>query len=168
MYEWMCFTEIFCSDLIDECEKYGDWSSGGNTDKRINGGYENVPTRDIHLKQIGLGEMWKQFVLQYFGKVAGDTFSGIATQGYHIAFVVRYTMDTQTELRPHHDASVHTTVTCLNSEFEGGGTHFVRQNYTHNPKDHGLTTIHPGRCTHFHSGNPITSGKRYILISFNE
>ena len=77
-------------------------------------------------------------------------------------------MDTQKELKPHHDAAVHTTVTCLNSEFEGGGTHFIRQKYVHNPKKRGLTSIHPGRCTHYHEGLPITSGKRYILISFNE
>ena len=168
IFEWSCFTEKFCEHLIDECEKYGEWSTGGNKDTRLSSGYENVPTRDIHLKQIGLGEMWKEFVVNYFGKIAGDTFSKINTRGYNIAFVVRYTMDTQKELKPHHDASVHSTVTCLNKDFEGGGTHFLRQNYTHNPKKPGLTSIHPGRCTHYHSGKPITSGKRYILISFNE
>ena len=167
MYEWECFTDVFCSDLIDECEKHNGWSDGSNKDERIGGGYENVPTRDIHLKQIGLGDTWRLFITQFVSKVAGETFSGLATQDYYIAFVVRYTMDTQRELKPHHDSSVHSTVTCLNSDFEGGGTHFVRQNYTHNPKKHGLTTIHPGRCTHFHSGKAITSGKRYILVSFN-
>ena len=168
IFEWECFTEKFCEQLIDECEKYGQWSNGGNKDSRLSSGYENVPTRDIHLNQIGLGEMWKEFVVNYLGKIAGDTFSKINTRGYNIAFVVRYTMDTQRELKPHHDASVHSTVTCLNKDFTGGGTHFHRQNYTHNPKKPGLTSIHPGRCTHYHSGKPITSGKRYILISFNE
>jgi procollagen-lysine,2-oxoglutarate 5-dioxygenase, invertebrate len=168
IFEWDCFTEKFCHHLIDECEKYGQWSTGGNKDKRLSSGYENVPTRDIHLNQIGLGEMWKEFVVNYFGRIAGETFSRINTRGYNIAFVVRYTMDTQKELKPHHDASVHTTVTCLNSEFTGGGTHFLRQNFTHNPKKLGVTSIHPGRCTHYHAGKPITSGKRYILISFNE
>jgi hypothetical protein len=168
IFEWDCFTEKFCSHLIDECENYGEWSGGGNKDQRLSSGYENVPTRDIHLNQIGLGEMWKEFVVHYFGRIAGETFSKINTRGYNIAFVVRYTMDTQKDLKPHHDASVHSTVTCLNNEFTGGGTHFVRQNYTHNPKKLGVTSIHPGRCTHYHSGKPITSGKRYILISFNE
>jgi hypothetical protein len=168
IFEWDCFTERFCNHLIDECEKYGEWSGGGNKDTRLSGGYENVPTRDIHLNQIGLGEMWKEFVVNYFGRIAGETFSKINTRGYNIAFVVRYTMDTQKDLKPHHDASVHTTVTCLNNEFTGGGTHFIRQDYTHNPNKLGVTSIHPGRCTHYHSGKPITSGKRYILISFNE
>ena len=52
-------------------------------------------------------------------------------------------LDTQKELKQHHDASVHSTVTCFNSDFEGGGTHFHRQNYTHNPKKHGVTSIPP-------------------------
>lgn len=168
IFDWNCFTEKFCSYLINECEKYGEWSGGGNKDSRLSSGYENVPTRDIHLNQIGLGEMWKDFVVNYIGRVAGETFSKINTRGYNIAFVVRYTMDTQKELKPHHDASVHTTVTCLNTEFTGGGTHFVRQNYIHNPKKPGSTSIHPGRCTHYHEGLPITGGRRYLLISFNE
>lgn len=167
MFDWQCFTDVFCSDLIDECEKHDGWSTGSNKDERIGGGYENVPTRDIHLKQIGLGETWEIFVNEYVAKVVGENYSKLATQGYYIAFVARYTMDTQRELNAHHDASVTSTVTCLNTEFEGGGTHFVRQNYTHNPKKCGVTTVHPGRCTHFHSGKAITSGKRYILVSFN-
>ena len=167
MYDWQCFTEVFCSDLIDECEKHNGWSTGSNKDERIGGGYENVPTRDIHLKQIGLGEMWEIIVNEYVARVAGENYSRLATQGYYIAFVARYTMDTQRDLTAHHDASVTSTVTCLNTAFEGGGTHFVRQNYTHNPRKIGSTTIHPGRCTHFHSGKAITSGKRYILVSFN-
>ena len=115
-----------------------------------------------------MGETWDIFIKQYVAKVAGENFSHLATSGYYIAFVARYTMDTQRDLKAHHDTSVYSTLTCLNTEFEGGGTRFIRQNYTHNPKKVGVTSIHPGRCTHFHAGNAITSGKRYILVSFNQ
>ena len=168
IFEWHCFTDTFCKYLIDECEKYGKWSNGENKDNRLNSGYENVPTRDIHLKQIGLGDVWKEFVTKYISRVASKTFNNINTRGYNIAFVVKYTMDTQKDLKPHHDSSIHSTVTCLNNEFTGGGTHFIRQKYIHNPKTLGMTSIHPGRCTHYHEGLPIKSGKRYLLISFNE
>ena len=30
----------------------------------------------------------------------------------------------------------------------------------------GWATIHPGRLTHYHEGLPITSGKRFIFVSF--
>ena len=34
-------------------------------DQRIEGGYEAVPTRDIHMKQVGLEEMWLEFLRLY-------------------------------------------------------------------------------------------------------
>ena len=37
---------------MEEMENFGSWSSGGNSDERISGGYENVPTRDIHMNQV--------------------------------------------------------------------------------------------------------------------
>ena len=33
-------------------EHFGKWSSGNNEDERLDGGYENVPTRDIHMNQV--------------------------------------------------------------------------------------------------------------------
>lgn len=45
-------------------------------------------------------------------------------------FIVRYTQDHQASLRPHFDASTVTAVVGLNQygkDFEGGGTHFIRQ-----------------------------------------
>ena len=35
-----------------EMEHHGGWSSGNYKDERLQGGYENVPTRDIHMKQV--------------------------------------------------------------------------------------------------------------------
>lgn len=40
-------TERFCNHLIEEMENFGKWSEGKNEDPRLNGGYENVPTRDM-------------------------------------------------------------------------------------------------------------------------
>ena len=37
-----------------EMEHFGQWSGGTNYDKRISGGFENVPTRDIHMNQVCL------------------------------------------------------------------------------------------------------------------
>ena len=172
MYEFPMFTELFCKMLIEECEHFGKWSNGNIDedkpyDPRI-GNKENYPTQDIHMDQIGLNKVWLDIVKKYISRVAKKMYNDLTTKGYNIAFVVRYTLDGQSELKPHHDCSVYSTVTCLNKDFEGGGTYFVRQNYTHHSTDIGYTTIHPGRCTHYHAGSKITSGKRYILVSFNE
>merc|ERR1711860_406526 len=49
-------TERFADELVAEVEHFGKWSDGTNNDTRIDGGYEAVPTRDIHMRQIGLQE----------------------------------------------------------------------------------------------------------------
>lgn len=52
VYWYPLISETFAKELVEEMEHYGKWSSGSNDDKRLEGGYENVPTRDIHMKQV--------------------------------------------------------------------------------------------------------------------
>ena len=51
----VCVFVCVCS-IAQEMEHYGQWSGGTNKDERLTGGYENVPTRDIHMKQVRGGE----------------------------------------------------------------------------------------------------------------
>lgn len=44
----------------------------------MQGGYENVPTRDIHMNQVGLEETWLSFLRTYVHPVQLKVF-----QGYH-------------------------------------------------------------------------------------
>eukprot|EP00051_Salpingoeca_urceolata_P019884 m.294266 g.294266 ORF g.294266 m.294266 type:complete len:114 (-) comp19501_c13_seq4:377-718(-) len=98
-----------------------------------------------------------------------------ALQGYFVSaaktldFVVKYTPTGQSLLRPHHDASTFSLNVALNErgvDFEGGGTHFVRQNCTFVRNKPGYALIHPGRLTHQHEGLRVTNGTRYIMVSF--
>ena len=75
-------------------------------------------------------------------------------------------MDGQKELTPHHDASTYIINIALNNKYEGGGCRFIRQNYKNVGQKVGTAVIHPGRLTHYHEALAITSGERYILISF--
>ena len=52
VYWYPLISETFAKELVEEMEHYGKWSSGDNEDSRIDGGYENVPTRDIHMNQV--------------------------------------------------------------------------------------------------------------------
>lgn len=48
-------TERYCKELIERAESFGRWSGGGHepsVDPRLGGGYENVPTVDIHMNQV--------------------------------------------------------------------------------------------------------------------
>ena len=53
--------------IIEEAEAYGKWSGGNdnNKDDRLAGGYENVPTVDIHFTQLGFQEAWLYIVKTY-------------------------------------------------------------------------------------------------------
>lgn len=55
-------TDAFCDDMVAIMENFGKWSDGSNKDARLEGGYEAVPTRDIHLKQVGLDTLWLRFL----------------------------------------------------------------------------------------------------------
>lgn len=63
-FEFPFFNSLFCDHLIDEVNNLNQWSDGGNSkqkDSRING-VENIPTVDIHMKQIGFREQWEKLL----------------------------------------------------------------------------------------------------------
>lgn len=176
MYKKVCenafnfplFSEKFCEELISIAEKANNWSAGkdNHKDARLSGGYENYPTQDIHLNQIGLEKVWDKIIKNYVAPVASKLYSGYKTKGTNINFVVKYSMAGQMDLKPHHDGSTYTINVALNNKFTGGGCRFIRQNYSLVNKEIGYASIHPGRLTHYHEGLPITSGTRYIMVSF--
>lgn len=49
-------------------------------DKRISGGYETVPTDDIHMKQIGFDREWLHFIREFISPVTLKVFSGYYTK----------------------------------------------------------------------------------------
>ena len=160
------FNEAFCRDIIALAENKQEWSRGGERyyDKRI-GNYENHPTQDVQLHQLGVNDMWKKIVDVYISPFVSDEYK-YQTKDINLSFVVKYSMNGQKELNPHHDSSTYTVNICLNQDFEGGGCHFIKQNQTVINKDLGSLIIHPGRLTHYHKGQSITDGTRYILVSF--
>ncbi|XP_071184046.1 procollagen-lysine,2-oxoglutarate 5-dioxygenase 2-like isoform X1 [Salvelinus alpinus] len=164
------FTERACDELVEEMEHYGSWSGGNHEDKRITGGYETVPTDDIHMKQIGYDKEWLHFIREFISPVTLKVFSGYYTKGYALMnFVVKYTPGRQAYLRPHHDSSTFTINVALNSkgtDFQGGGCRFHRYNCSVDSPRKGWSFMHPGRLTHLHEGLPTTNGTRYIAVSF--
>uniref|UniRef100_H3A9R4 Procollagen-lysine,2-oxoglutarate 5-dioxygenase 1 n=1 Tax=Latimeria chalumnae TaxID=7897 RepID=H3A9R4_LATCH len=170
VYWFPLFTDTACDELVEEMEHYGEWSGGKNRDYRIQGGYENVPTIDIHMNQIGFQREWHKFLLDYAAPITELMYPGYYTQAqFDLAFVVRYKPDEQPFLRPHHDASTFTINIALNSvgkDYEGGGCRFLRYNCSIGAPRKGWALLHPGRLTHYHEGLPTTKGTRYIVVSF--
>nr|XP_020836616.1 procollagen-lysine,2-oxoglutarate 5-dioxygenase 2 isoform X3 [Phascolarctos cinereus] len=164
------FSEKACDELVEEMEHYGQWSGGKHHDSRISGGYENVPTDDIHMKQIGLENEWLHFIREFIAPVTLKVFAGYYTKGFALLnFVVKYSPDRQRSLRPHHDSSTFTINIALNNvgeDFQGGGCKFLRYNCSIESPRKGWSFMHPGRLTHLHEGLPIINGTRYIAVSF--
>lgn len=49
-------------------------------DSRIQGGYENVPTIDIHMNQIGFEREWYKFLLEYIAPITEKLYPGYYTK----------------------------------------------------------------------------------------
>lgn len=47
-----------------------------NKDNRLDGGYENVPTRDIHMKQVHMEQHWLHFLKEYSRPLQEKVFTG--------------------------------------------------------------------------------------------
>ena len=177
-------TEKFCNELKELVNSYNLWSKGSNNDSGLpqgyddfpqgyNGfppGYDGFPTVDVHLDEVGLKQFWDKLLKKIIAPLCEKFFVGFTTIGTNISFVVKYSMDGQKELKPHHDDSSYTINLALNdhTEYSGGGTHFPVTDYKHRAAPIGTMLIHPGKCTHYHEGLPITSGERYILVGFIE
>ncbi|KAJ8021793.1 Procollagen-lysine,2-oxoglutarate 5-dioxygenase 1 [Holothuria leucospilota] len=170
VFKFPLMSETYADHLVEEMENFGQWSSGQNQDSRLEGGYENVPTRDIHMNQIGYERHWLYFLSTYVGPVCEKLFWGYSGRHFAIMnFVVRYRPDEQPALRPHHDSSTYTINVALNTQgkdYEGGGARFTRYNCSCIGLEKGWTLMHPGKLTHQHEGLPTTNGTRYIMISF--
>jgi hypothetical protein len=173
IYNFPLFSEIFCRELISRMETYGKWSKGKDehNDPRLGVGYyENVPTVDVQLFEVGLGEHWKEIVFSYIAPIARILYSNYKTKDINLAFVVKYSVENQQSLEPHHDASVYTVNIALNRgcgiDYDGGGCRFIRQNFILRNQNPGMCCIHPGRLTAYHEGLSVTAGTRYILVSF--
>ncbi|XP_064610381.1 procollagen-lysine,2-oxoglutarate 5-dioxygenase 1-like isoform X2 [Liolophura sinensis] len=171
VYWFPIFTPAFTLALIDEMENLGTWSNGQNSDPRLAGGYENVPTIDIHMNQIGYEREWLYIIQKYVSPIQQKAFTGY----FHdpptsiMNFVVRYKPDEQPSLRPHHDSSTYTINLALNRpgiDYQGGGCRFIRYNCSVTALRQGWMLMHPGRLTHYHEGLKTTAGTRYIMISF--
>lgn len=172
LFNFPIFSDAFCEELIEECEKKNEWSKGGMQayeDKRL-GGIENVPTVDTHLNQIGFEKQWETILMDYVRPMVRHLYYGHSIKRTHLAFVVRYLPEEQCELKPHHDSSIVTLNIALNRgggvDYEGGGSYFIKQDHTSIDQEIGTCNTHPGRLSHYHSGLKTTGGKRYILVVF--
>ncbi|KAH7693858.1 Procollagen-lysine,2-oxoglutarate 5-dioxygenase precursor [Aphelenchoides avenae] len=171
VYDFPFLSPRACREIIEVMENFGQWSDGTNFDRRLDGGYENVPTRDIHMNQVGFDAQWLAIMDEYVAPIQEKTFIGYYQRPVkaNMMFVVRYRPSEQASLRPHHDASTYSIDIALNKkgvDYQGGGVRYIRQNCTVPADQVGWSMLFPGRLSHLHEGLTTTKGTRYILVSF--
>jgi hypothetical protein len=79
------------------------------------------------------------------------------------AFVMRYSLDTQTSLRLHTDASLVTGSVKLNDDYLGADLYFPRQKVSNRDIPIGKCILFPGQVTHGHTCTELTHGVKYSL-----
>jgi hypothetical protein len=158
IYRFPLFTEEFCQLVIEHAEEAGDWTKARHA---------FYPTTDILLDDIKLKDMYTWVLQEYCHPIArhiwgleGSTWKKATSED----FIARYKDTDQAALDIHHDHADYTFTVGLNSDFEGGGTWFPRQQILANPKS-GYCTLFPS-VSHRHGGRPTTKGTRYIIVSF--
>jgi hypothetical protein len=155
------YSADMCRYIINECEKYAKLNGGWMTTR-----HHKYPTTDLPVDKIP----------SIFGIIL-ETLKTITNKisisyGLHDdiivdikdLFVVKYSHDAQNQLEMHKDGSFLSFNILLNetSEFEGGGTYFDDGLTFH--LEQGDILIHSSKIKH--SGLPITSGCRYLLVGF--
>ena len=153
------FSKAYCEELIREAEKSNNW-----TKKR----HDNYPTTDMLLESFGANDSYENVLRRYLYSAIIDRWRLEGPKWNRLVgenFIIKYEDLGQASLALHHDSSEFTILTALNDSFEGGGTWFHNQKLLVKNKIGGAT-FHPGSITHLHGGRPITSGIRYIIVSF--
>lgn len=154
------FNMNFCSEAIRVAEADGNW-----TTQR----HESYPTTDMELNSFGLHDIYEKVFKEHVYPKLNVLYELWETTEYAAEyFLAKYEPDGQTHLELHNDGSdltVNLMLTQPGVDFVGGGVHFPRQELLVNPEI-GHAVVHPGAFGFKHGSLPVTSGKRYIIVSF--
>jgi hypothetical protein len=147
-------TESQCQRYIQASEKLGRWGE-------LDG--DKFPAQEIRLKEIGLWDEISEQWADKLSKICEKHWHPEAYLGLRDAFTMRYSMDTQTELGLHTDASLFTGSVKLNNDYAGAELVFPRQEFTNKDVKVGQCILFPSMVTHGHKVLPLRGGKKYSL-----
>jgi hypothetical protein len=155
------WTVEMCSAVIEAAEALGEFASHPD---------DPVPGREVSLATISprlyenlesdLGErMWPRFREQW---------PLIDYYGLKDAFIIKYSLDSQTQLRIHHDVAQVSASVKLNDDYVGARLDFPRQSFTNETVPVGSLLVWPSLVTHPHQTLPLVSGVKYGLTIWFE
>ena len=115
------------------------------------------------MKALGLWEEMEKYWQESIYPVVEEFWCPSIMYGIRDAFVMRYSLDTQTNLNLHCDASLVTGSVKLNDDYEGADLIFPRQKFSNKDISVGKCILFPGQLTHGHECQQLISGVKYSL-----
>lgn len=147
-------TPSMCEDMIRLADEHGEWGSLS---------YDKFPAMEIRLKKLGLWDQMQEHWKKVLFPVIEKHWYPMEMYDLRDAFVMRYSLDTQTSLRLHTDASLVTGSVKLNDDYLGADLYFPRQNVSNRDIPVGKCILFPGQVTHGHTCTELTHGVKYSL-----
>ena len=146
-------TEDMCKNMISLSEK--------KTFESLS--YDKVKGQELRLKEIELWDELEKHWMKSVYDIVYEYWNPCHIYGLRDAFLIKYEMNKQRELRLHNDASLITGSVKLNDDYTGGELYFPRQKFSNKDIPIGKCILFPGQVTHGHTSQEITSGTKYSL-----
>ena len=147
-------TPSMCDDLIALADEDGEWNSLEE---------DEYPAQEMRLKKLGLWDEMERHWKESIYPIIHSFWYPQKMFGIRDAFLIRYSMDTQTKLNLHCDASLVTGSVKLNDNYEGAELVFPRQKFSNKDIPVGKCILFPGQLTHGHECQELISGVKYSL-----
>ena len=152
-------TPSMCDSIIEVSERHGGFNPLD---------YDDVPGQELRMKEINLWEGIRKHWANSVSDVIQEYWTMCGWYGLRDAFLIKYTMDGQRELRVHTDASLVTGSVKLNDDYTGGELYFPRQKFSNKDVPVGKCILFPGQVTHCHTSKKLLSGTKYSLTMWTK
>lgn len=155
------WTTAFCGALVRAAETAGGFSANDD---------DPVPGHEISLAVISprLFDAVQDDVGRRIWPRLRERWPYIDYFGLRDAFVIKYSVDGQQELRVHHDVAQVSMSVKLNDDYEGAELVFPLQGVDNSGIAVGEALVWPSLVTHPHLSAPIRSGTKYSLTIWCE
>lgn len=150
------WTPELCREIIDAAEAVGGFAAQPG---------DPVPGFEISLAAIS-EELFENVENDFGERIwpqLQEVWPLIDYCGLRDAFVIKYSLDSQTSLRIHHDVAQVSGSVKLNEGYDGAQLDFPRQSFDNSSVPVGALLAWPSLVTHPHQTLPLVSGVKYGL-----
>jgi GR25 family glycosyltransferase involved in LPS biosynthesis len=149
-------TPQMCDDIIGACDELGGW------EPRPDDAY---PAQEIRIQKLcpNLYKEMEKNLTKHVWPQLEAYWPPMSMYGIRDYFAMRYSLDTQTSLNLHNDASMVSGSVKLNEDYQGAELTFPRQHFTNRHVPRGVMLLWPGQVTHPHVCEELEEGVKYSL-----